>query len=241
MKILKGKYENCHLSTCLHQNHLVKVNKTLKKRERQTLHCQRNVGQGGHTGSPSTIDVNKRTYITLGNMQHDAMASNFSFGQPSFGHQFVSSPPFTPFTAVPPWATEILEDIKNIKKSVSKLENIEKTVNRISTKVNDLDLKVKSIDKILVDVENACTFHSETFEGTKKRTESTKTDIKKLDEKCKEFEKTMSCSKEINEKVDELESRSMRENLLFHGIKEDPAENCETLISDLIKTKLDID
>ena len=41
--------------------------------------------------------------------------------------------------------------------------------------------------------------------------------------------------------MDHLEYRSLRDNLLFHGLPEKLEENCEQLISDLIHTQLNID
>ena len=44
----------------------------------------------------------------------------------------------------------------------------------------------------------------------------------------------------LENKTDDLEARSMRENLLFHGIPEMPNENCETLIQEFLTDKLNI-
>ena len=42
-------------------------------------------------------------------------------------------------------------------------------------------------------------------------------------------------------KCNDLESRSMRENLLFHGFDESNGEECEQVIKDFIANKLEID
>lgn len=194
----------------------------------------------------TTRSVYTSTFSPFGSIQHSGvMSTGLNFGQSPFGHQFVSSPPFTPFTpisSVPPWATELLEDVKKMRKSVDvtveKIGSIEKTVNRISAKVDDLDTKVKSIDTRLIEVEKASTFHSETFEETKNTVENAKAEIKKLNEKCVEMERAINTNRETAENNTE---RSLRENLLFFGIQERPGENCEELVADLIKTKLEID
>lgn len=64
----------------------------------------------------------------------------------------------------PPWAISIVEDIKSIKTSVAKIENVEKTVNSISLKLSKLETKVDTIDKRVVDVEAHSTFISGTYE-----------------------------------------------------------------------------
>lgn len=221
-----------------------KDGKTNKKKRKAKSPLDINSSQNGKTGLASSdstnVSINTSTSFPFGNPQYGGMASGFNYVQSPFGQPFVSSPPYTP-TAVPPWALELMEDIKRIKISVSKIDSIEKTVNRISTKVDALDTKVKSIDDRLIEVENANSFYSEMYENTKKTVESTQSEIQKLDKKCKELETAINTSFEIREKVDDLESRSLRENLLFFGINETQGENCEDLVSDLIKTKLEID
>ena len=51
----------------------------------------------------------------------------------------------------PPWS--MIEDIKNIKTSVARIENVEKTVNSISFKLQNLELKVSTIDNRVQEVE----------------------------------------------------------------------------------------
>ena len=69
-------------------------------------------------------------------------------------------------------------------------------------------------------------------------------DLKKLNNWCREFEDTVKTLKEKNEtleaKANDLEFRSMRENLLFHEMLESTQEDCETIIKTFIKEKLDI-
>ena len=79
---------------------------------------------------------------------------SMNFPSMPFGSQFMQSSPFnSQFSAsgtpssiqVPPpqWATEIIEDIKSIKLSVSKIDNIEKMGNKISSKVDNLERRSK--------------------------------------------------------------------------------------------------
>ena len=73
-----------------------------------------------------------------------------------FGSVFLQSPPFNsvqfpatsfaPGTASLQWATQIMDDIENIKTCVSKIDNIEKTVNKINSKVETLETKMKTME-----------------------------------------------------------------------------------------------
>jgi hypothetical protein len=147
-----------------------------------------------------------------------------------------SSPPSTQFLQpvpiekipIPPWATSIMEDIKSmnnlLKISVAKIDNVEKTVNSISTKLTDLEIKVKNIDERVADVEKSQMFVSNQYDeqsvdiknaqdrigSLKKICEKMESDIKECDEK----QKTM------NYKICDAENRSMQENLIFYGIPE---------------------
>ena len=147
--------------------------------------------------------------------------------------------------ATPPWATDIIEDLKYIKQSVSTIDKIEKMVDRINTKVETLETKVKNNDARVTEVEQSNQFISNEFEETKKKITSASAEIKKLSIRCTDFEETVSKLETQNiileEKCNDLESRSMRENLLFHGFDESNGEECEQVIKDFIANKLEID
>lgn len=144
----------------------------------------------------------------------------------------------------PQWAAEIMEDIKSIKLSVSKIDNIEKMVNKISSKVDKLETKVKTIDSRVTEVEKSKEFLSSGFDDTKEKLKKADSDLKRLNNKCKDFEESMKKLADQNEtleaKANDLEARSLRENLLFHGINETQNENCETLVKQFIAEKLNI-
>ena len=44
----------------------------------------------------------------------------------------------------------------------------------------------------------------------------------------------------LENKTDHLETRSIREKLLFHGIPDIPNENCETLVQEFLKDTINI-
>ena len=116
-------------------------------------------------------------------------------------------------------------------------------MNTIVTKVSDLETKVKDIDKSVDDVEGACSFISKENDDRKKVLQK-KSEISKLKEKCEYMEKNTSDygqqSAKLESKVSELENRSMRDNLIFYGITEMQNEDCEQLIKQFCREKLEV-
>ena len=164
----------------------------------QILHTKDNNGRvNGQSGQRSDLCVspdsdqnsqNKRfhqsqqQYFDFGSYvtSNSDTAISMSFSQMSlmpFGNQFMASPPFNPQypatgtvagSSPPQWATQIMEDIKSIKISVSKIDGIEKMVHNINSKVNDLEAEVKTMDSKVNDCKNSNQFVSDEFEKAKK-------------------------------------------------------------------------
>ena len=118
------------------------------------------------------------------------------------------------------------------------MDKIEKTVNVINTKVSDLETKMKDMDTRLIANERARQFISNENEQNKTEMKSAKDDIKDVKKTCNQLEKD---AKSMKEKMVDLESRSVRENLMFYGITEhDKDENCEELVKTVCKEALKI-
>ena len=77
-------------------------------------------------------------------------------------------PTTAPPPAPPPWATELLEEVKQIKTKLQSIEKIEKTVNSINVKVSDLETKMKALDTRVNETEKSCQFSSSVAETNKK-------------------------------------------------------------------------
>ena len=182
----------------------------------------------------------------------------FQLQQPNFfGSQNSQSPPTQPMqyptqypsqygAQPPPWAKEILDDIKQMKQSLLKIDKIEKTVDSIAIKVSDLDQRVKGMDERLTDVEKCCSFISDETDKGKSDLNAAKNEISTLKKKCENLEQKSKViedlNKELDDKIVDLEARSMRENLVFHGIKEEGTnENCEELVKKLCQEKLEME
>ena len=92
---------------------------------------------------------------------------------------------------------------------------------------------------------NRVSFHQAWQKLTKNDLKTAKEEIKSLRKKCDDFEKESTSLKQKNAEIDtkltDLESRSMRENLLFYGIAEGgEKEDCSKLVRDVIRDVLHI-
>ena len=80
----------------------------------------------------------------------NASPGQFATPQGQFTPPYIQAPVSS---EPPPWALSMIEDIKNIKTSVARIETVEKTVNSISFKLQILELKVSTIDNRVQEVE----------------------------------------------------------------------------------------
>lgn len=203
-------------------------------------------GESGYkrsqTASPQFFDFNQGCF-------------EMNYSQPPFNNQFIQSPPgFTaqyaatqPSNQPPTWATSIIDDIKSIKQSVAKIDNVEKTVNKINAKLIDLENKVSDIDKRVSEVETASSYISSKFESNAVELKTAKDQIKTLKSSCSnlstKFDLLEKSKENMNSKISDLEFRSMKDNLIFYGVPENntsPNENCELIVKDIIKNHLEI-
>ena len=137
-------------------------------------------------------------------------------------------------TGTPPWATQIMDKLKQIKEKVSKIDKLEKTVNHMKTKVVDLETTVKALETKSNDMEKARIIFSNFTDTFKKELDSTSHKTSALDKQCKllnENLRKMSQEKsKMEEKLLNMERKSMEQNLIFYGIPETPSANCEEKI-----------
>ena len=154
-----------------------------------------------------------------------------------------AAPPTTPPNmSIPTWASALMDDIKSIKSTVS---SVEKTVNTMNLKFYDLEKKVSNIDNRVSEVEQSCSFISSKFETLVDENKRSQAAVKKMEGSLKSLEDQMKpCTDGMNtlkKKLSDLESRSMRNNLIFYGIEERTSEDCEMIVKTFIKDKLSID
>ena len=142
------------------------------------------------------------------------------------------------------WANELTENMKQMSKELSKLSSIEKTLSGIKLSVSNLENKVETMDSKLINCEKSCSFLSKEYEDQKKELNAAKSNVSKLqkrrtdlESKCMEYE---SKSSKMHTKLLDLESRNMRENLVFHGLPENVNEDCEAVVKTFCQEKLNM-
>ncbi|KAH3803681.1 hypothetical protein DPMN_131947 [Dreissena polymorpha] len=137
------------------------------------------------------------------------------------------------------WATDLIKDVKSIKASVAKIDDIEKLLNRLNARVETLENSVKTMETRTLEVETALQFIANELEYTKQQMKITDKDLLKIHHQYKDLETTVQNIKtqtlENEQKTNDLEARSMRENLfLFYGVIETPHEKCDDIVNDMI-------
>ena len=140
--------------------------------------------------------------------------------------------------STPPWAAKLLDDVEQIKQKIQSIDKIEKTVNIINSKVSVLETKMADLDTRLTQNETSCEFISSINDENTKELKSTKEDLSKLQKSCKGLQTDAKTLRQKHEEIDskliDLEARSMRDNLMFYGIREGGTpENCEMLVKEL--------
>ena len=153
-----------------------------------------NQGNNGGNNGGSGFDINYQCWQYASDcFIYENILPNMSFSQaPSGGFAFsnqssyptpVQSPPVQAMPTMlggppmmssqpPEWATMLINDVKAIKSQVSKIENIEKTMNKMCCQIHDLEVNV--ITTRLTTVENSCTFVCKQYDDHKKELETTK-------------------------------------------------------------------
>lgn len=175
-------------------------------------------------GSPSQFNQNSPQSLYGSNMMQNLstpMQSNFQF-------QPVSSTP-------PLWATELLEDVRQIKDRLKTVDRIDKTVNLINVKVTDLETSLKSLEVRVNETELSCKFMSDASEKTNEELKVAKDELKSLKQQTKNLEIE---KQNLEEKITKLETRSMGDNLMFYGMKEERDEDCKKLVKEVFQNQL---
>ena len=214
--------------------------------------CERNNEQRKKYKSDK-LDNNSKTvsdFLSSLNFVYDPnmtfQPQGTQFGMSQQRQPYIQSPPPNQFgfglqapAAPPPWAAKLLEDMEQIKQKLQGMDKIEKTVNLINPEVSDLETKMKSLDTRLIANEKSCEFISSINEQNKTELKATKDELSEMTKSCKNLEKETNFMKE---KMVDLESRSIRENLMFYGIPEaGREENCEELVKTVCKDTLKLE
>ena len=120
-----------------------------------------------------------------------------------------------------PWQHEYGDKLDII---LSKLSKIEVNQNTFLTRLDAMEGKLVETNKKVIDIENSQSFISTKHDDLDSRTKTNKNDVKKLQGEVKTLQQvndelTVSYKK-IKQEVTDLKCRSMRDNMLFFGIRE---------------------
>lgn len=152
----------------------------------------------------------------------------------------------------PDWAVELIESVKQVKTELGKLGGIEKSLSNITLQISNLETKVGTVETKVNNCEASCNFLSEKYQTQKKELENARTELKSaktevtgLKSRCDAIEvksrEHQAESSKFQRKLYDLESRSMRENLVFNGLPETANENCEFLVKAFCQEKLQME
>lgn len=136
-----------------------------------------------------------------------------------------------------------LSDIENM---VMKINTIDKRTGKLETSVSLLKTEMKTNEKQLEALDSNMIGMGNVFDGLKEDTsKSIKNVHRKLNETIDDFGDDFRSMRSEQDKLKEdmlkLQTRSMRQNLLFFGIPESEGENCETIIKSFIADKMNIE
>ena len=115
------------------------------------------------------------------------------------------------------------------------MKKLLKRIDSLDTKFSNIE---SEISRKLTDFENSIAFMSDEFETLKTSVQSLESEVRHIKKENFDLKEEISTLKEsmVSEKA-----RSMRNNLLFHGVPESKEENCEQTVRTFIKNKLNIE
>ncbi|XP_021350871.1 uncharacterized protein LOC110448770 [Mizuhopecten yessoensis] len=136
----------------------------------------------------------------------------------------------------------------------NKLDLVQKSLDSLSLKVNSLESEITVLKAKHVELETSCTTISAMYDQVKTVSEKNKQELQKVkksankpanNEKVTYLEKSihelMVDKDELTKSVTELKWRSMKDNLVFSGLYEEPNENTEAKLRSFLHEQLGID
>ena len=133
--------------------------------------------------------------------------------------------------------TVILNTLEVMDKIQGQLDNIQSCVNTITTQIQNLDQRVKHVEEKVRDFEQSHEFDGSVLADVNKK----QTQIDELVKKMSKYENTLQQREtSMEEEIQDLKCRSMRDNLLFYRIPEWKDENCDEKILKYIEEKVSI-
>ncbi len=130
----------------------------------------------------------------------------------------------------PPWVQKLLNQMGSIN---NKLDDIGMRVVKLESEVRSIYLLNEKVNQI----EEGVTFLSKGFDACKTELKTTHSEVLKC---AKTSALNTDAIAETNRRLTELESRTMRDNLILTGIPENTNESCEHQVKNLIRHQMGI-
>ena len=129
--------------------------------------------------------------------------------------------------------SKILQRLDGMDLKLGQLDTIQSSLNKVTAEVSTMNTKVVSMEKQLGDLETSRNFDAKTLDSIQGKQ-------KEIDKMLKSMEKM---ELEQKEKLLDLQSREMRDNLIFYGFEEEKDEtnkDCVDKVLKLVGEKLEI-
>ena len=121
--------------------------------------------------------------------------------------------------------SKILERLDVMDNKLGQLNSIQTSLNKVTAEVSTMNTKVVSMEKQLGDLEASRNFDSKTLDSIQGKQ-------KEIDKMLKTMEKMET---EQKEKLLDLQSREMRDNLIFYGFEEEKDETDKDCVDKVLK------
>lgn len=158
--------------------------------------------------------------------------------------QHVSPPPQNTqanLQSRPPWVDELFRRMDKFETKLNKIDQIDSLVTKLNAKVTKLEQNTDKLDSRFDQVERSTQLMSDEFDTQKKSMADFKRDVDNLTKQIKgmcsdegKISTTLDELKKDNERLKEelvnVNMSSMRNNLLFYNIPENPDENCVNVV-----------
>ena len=142
--------------------------------------------------------------------------------------------------------------LEKMCQKLNKLDGIESKLTNFEQKIEKVTEEVSTLKSTVNEIEKSVKFASDSLDANEKRSQemtNTLTEITKNSRKIeiensqlkKDLSKIRSQMKELNDQQLDLQTRSMRDNLIFHGIEENDGENCESVLKEFIADVLKVE
>ena len=109
-------------------------------------------------------------------------------------------------------------------KKLGQLHSIQSTLQNVTVQVNDVSTRLKSVETKVCDLERSRTFDSKTLDDIKGKQ-------REMDKMLKTLQKS---EEEQKKRIIDLQSRQMRDNLIFYNIEDERDESSDTCYGKLV-------